>query len=418
MKTVYSIYSDGNYFPRAKKSGFGGYIEDPTRQVLVEYTEQIRQPQYAFSFELLGIIRGLQLAQSMGLKHIVSYCDDKTTMAKLEEVLKRNGDTSFLTENAKPELYDEIINLSKQFTSSDFQYIPRAKNKHSDSLSRRYAGMMEKNFIRQYEDELDNSENLFKNSQKPTKKMFFSHPSLVRMKEKNNPFLVANYRNKKARKISRAEQRLSYNHLFVEIIKESEKNFNLKAFYYSNGDENTKQVISEQFFSNSDIESGYCHFLAETLNKAANIDKTNLWVYSNVVDVNKILEQKEKFNKTSFINFSKVNQALNLFERVTYHSLPFKHEFSPEIAIQEAKKEELDGSIESVESLIEQLQQGALGREHNKYFGKLISYQLRNYQEQLKRELNDIEKQSIIKKTTEDLENLGLTALPKVKNYG
>lgn len=414
MKQIHSIYSDGNYFPRAKKSGFGGYIEAPDGQVLVEYTEQIRQPQYAYSFELLGIIRGLQLAQAMGLKNIVSYCDDKTTMSKLKEVIELGGDTSHLTQNSKPELYDQIIELSKQFESSEFHYIPRAQNKHSDSLSRRYAGLMEQNFIKQYQEELDVSEKVFNTESKINKRLFFSHPSLVRMKEKNNPFLVANYRNKKARKISRAEQQLNYQHLFIEILRETEDEFILKGFFYHTQDK--KELILTEKISNQTELSSYCQFLTQCLNNISqNTTKLPLWIYSNLMEINQFFEQKEKFQKDNYGDFRDVNKALNNFDRVLYHALPFKHEFSPEIALIEAKKSELDENLESVESLMEQLKQGTLGREQNKYFGKLIRYQLRNYQEYLKRDLNEIEKFKIIEKTTNELEKNGLLNLPKLK---
>ena len=86
--TTYHLYSDGNYFPRAKKSGFGGYIESPTGEIVVEYTEQIRQSEYTFNFELFGIIRGLQLAEDMGIEHVISHCDEKTTVGRLQEIMK------------------------------------------------------------------------------------------------------------------------------------------------------------------------------------------------------------------------------------------------------------------------------------------------------------------------------------------
>ena len=43
MATTYRLYSDGNYFPRARKSGFGGYIVNSYGEVVVEYSEQVKQ---------------------------------------------------------------------------------------------------------------------------------------------------------------------------------------------------------------------------------------------------------------------------------------------------------------------------------------------------------------------------------------
>ena len=102
--TTFHLYSDGNYFPRAKKSGFGGFILDPEGDIIIEYTEQIKQPEYVFNFELLGIIRGLQLAEDMGIQNLVSHCDEKTTVGRLKEIIE-TGTCSDIPLNAKPELF-------------------------------------------------------------------------------------------------------------------------------------------------------------------------------------------------------------------------------------------------------------------------------------------------------------------------
>lgn len=413
MTKIYSIYSDGNYFPRAKKSGFGGYIESPEGDILVEYTEQIKQPHYIHNFELLGIIRGLQLAQTMGLKHVVSYCDDKTTMLRMTEIMANGGSISHLPAHAKPELFEEIVKLSQQFESSKFQYIPRTQNKHSDSLSRRYATLMEQNFLRQYEEELLFSEQCFKNTEKPSKKIFFSHPNLIKIKEKNNPFLVAPVRNRKARKMSKLQQGNPYQYLFIESIPTVP--VTLKAFYYQEAEK--KQLLSTIQLSGEDHITEYCDFLTQNIKeiKHNQLEHHNIWIYSNSQVINKYLEQKEKIPKDSFDSFSQLFQSLNDFSNIMMHGLPFKHEFSPEIAIQEEKKSTLHDDIETIDSLMEQLQSGALGREHNKYFGKLIRYQLRNYKNLLSRELNDVEKQQIIEQTTQALQEQNIQKISKIR---
>lgn len=416
MTKIYSIYSDGNYFPRAKKSGFGGYIESPDGDILVEYTEQIKQPHYIHNFELLGIIRGLQLAQTMGLKHVISYCDDKTTMLRMTEIMANGGSIAHLPAHAKPELFEEIVKLSQQFESSKFQYIPRTQNKHSDSLSRRYATLMEQNFLRQYEEDLLFSEQCFKNTEKPIKKIFFSHPSVIKIKEKNNPFLVAPVRNRKTRKMSKQQQGNPYQYLFIESIPTIP--VTLKAFYYQEAGK--QQLLSSIQLSEENHVSEYCDFLTQNIKEIKNnqhnqLTSNNIWIYSNSQILNKYLEQKEKIPKDSFDSFSNLFQSLNYFSNIMMHGLPFKHEFSPEIAIQEEKKSTLHNDIETIDSLMEQLQSGALGREHNKYFGKLIRYQLRNYKNLLSRELNDVEKQQIIEQTTQALQEQNIQKISKIR---
>lgn len=416
MKKLYSIYSDGNYFPRAKKSGFGGYIESPNGEVLVEYTEQIKQSHYIYNFELLGIIRGLQLALSMGLKNIISYCDDKTTMLRLEEIVMNGGSVEHLPKNSKPELFAEIITLSKQFSSSTFQYIPRTQNKHSDSLSRRYSALMERNFVRQYNDDLIFSENTLQVGEKPTKRIFFSHPLLVKVQEKNNPFLVAPTRNRKTRKVSKVEQQNTYQFLFIETIKNNENKDSLHAFHYL--DKDNKTLLSSQEYLNKSLTiEEYCHFLTSNIEKISHLNNgLPLWIYSNSSSMNKFFEQKDKLPKEAFFAFHNVFNTLNDFPRIMFHTLPFTHEYTPEISFQEEKKKNLNENIETIDSLMLQLEGGILGREQHKCFGKLIRYQLRNYRTLLSRELNEVEKREIITQTTSDLEKKGLIGLPNMSN--
>ena len=159
--SVYHLYSDGNYFPRAKKSGFGGYIESPTGEIVVEYTEQIKDVNNAYSFEILGILRGLQLAKDHGITNIVSHCDDKNTASKLIEIFETKEST--VDDTPKPELYQQVVDISKDFKKIKFEYIPRHLNKYADNLSRKYAVLMEENYLRQFSQDLDKSERFFEN---------------------------------------------------------------------------------------------------------------------------------------------------------------------------------------------------------------------------------------------------------------
>ena len=141
-----------------------------------------------------------------------------------------------------------------------------------------------------------------------------------------------------------------------------------------------------------------------------------IWIYSNQRKINSYFEQKEKIPNDQFDSFQNVFNSLNQFTEVFFHSLPFKHQFSPEIEIKETKKQTLDINIDNIDQIMEQLSHGILGKEQNKCFGNLIRYQLRDYKQHLERELNDVEKSDIIEKTTAHLTQLGFKGLPKVKN--
>jgi ribonuclease HI len=408
MNTYY-LYSDGNYFPRAKKSGFGGYIKDPSGEILIEYTEQIKEQKYIFNFELLGIIRGLLIARDMGIENLLSHCDDKTTVDRLKEIMASGGDCSEIPTNAKPELFQTIVDLTKQFKSISFEYIPRSQNKHSDSLSRKYATLMEKNFLIHYENELDFSEKVFAGIHKLTRKIFFSHPAIQRIEHKNNPYLVASVRNKKVRKFSKQEQIDNYEYLFIETHIQNDI-MSFKAFHY---DQNkNKSLLTETNFS---IEENhlkkYCEFLSNSLKQ---ISHNKIWINNNNKFLNNFFEQKEKINNTDFPLFKEVYNSLNNFIKVMFNNFPFEHEFSPEIAQKEQDKKSLNENIENIDYLIEQLQNGSIDKNKKKAFGMLVKHHLRNYKKVLQRDLNEIEKAEIIKKTTDELLKKGITNLPTI----
>lgn len=405
--STYHLYSDGSLFPRAKKSGFGGYIVDPLGQVIVEYSEQIKQAEYIHNFELLGIIRGLQIAKDKGIDNIVSHCDDKDTAFKLKEIFE--GNIFKVTQAAKPELYKKIMDISKSFKKIKFEYIPRAQNKYADSLSRRYADLMEKNYLTHYENELNQAENKLENKGKLPKRMFFSNPKLIRSPNKNSPFLVAPIRNKKVRKLSRLQETKDYKFLYVEAFMD-DKHHVFRSFQYNNNHElevskETKIDIQQDQFAN------LCQFFSDSL---SSIKHDRVWAYSNHRDANAYFEQKEKIPNDYSDSFHLIFDTMNQFKEIYFNHFPFKHKFSPEILLKEIKKEKINENLDNLEELMEQLSVGILGKEQNKSFGNLIRYNLRTFQQTLERELEEHEKTAIIEKTTDDLTKLGYR-VPQMK---
>lgn len=409
---VYQLYSDGNYFPRAKKSGFGGHIQTPNGETLVEYTEQIRDPKYAYSFELLGIIRGLQIAKTHNITHIVSHCDDKNTTRKLKEIFDDN--IFNISPSMKPELYREIMELSKSFKSIKFQYVPRTQNKHADSLSRKYSALMEENFLKKYSGDLDHSQEKFESETKTNKRIFFSHKSVIRNSHKINPFLVANIRNRRVKKISREQQSHNYHYLFNEIFTQNDTMI-LRSFYYDN--ENKLNKTFEHSFKNTDSHiTQFCNFLASNL-KELNTEKNveNIWMASNYSVINAFFEQKDKLPNDDWESFLNVHKALDGFKKVFFHHFPFEHKYSEEIAPVEKAKEKLDEQILNLDDLIEQLSQNSAMKDQNKCFGAIIRHQLRNYKGILERELEEIEINEIIDATVASLNAKGFTNLPVIQ---
>lgn len=397
---TYHLYSDGNYFPRAKKSGFGGYVESPDKEVIFEYSEQVKKPEYIHSFEILGIIRGLQLAQNHGIKSIISHCDDKTTIARLKEIFENHKFE--IPPNVKPELYQEIVDLSKNFESVRFEYINRSLNKYADSLSRRYASIMEQNYFRQYDKDILFSERKLLHKTKTNKKIFFSHPSFIKNPYKNNPFMVSQHRNKKIRKVSKIEEKKPYHFLYHEIFTQND-HVVIRGFFYDQNQKLIKNIESKYLSEDIRLE----HFLdflkthLETIQKEHHI--SHLWMYSNHRIFNSIFEQKEKIQQAELEQFFEIYPRFNSFQNVFFHHLPFHHQYSPEIIKTEEKKEKLDTEIEDLDNLLEKLQSGCFEKDQKKYFGAIVRYKLREFKKILERELNEIEKNEIIQSTFNDI---------------
>jgi len=407
---THHLYSDGNYFPRAKKSGFGGYIESPSGEVLIEFSEQIKEPEYSHSFELIGIIRGLQIARDKGITNIVSHCDDKTTTKKLKEYFET--DNKSFPKNIKPELFQQIIEISKSFSQLKFEYIPRTENKYADSLSRRYSALMEENFLRQYSEDLEFSKKKLETGIKTNKRIFFFHEAMVQNPHKNNPFLVAPSRNRKVRKVAKEQKRIdSYEFLFNEIFNDGEQVI-LRSFHYDK-DSVLKNKFEKSFPQESSHIQVFCDFMSENLRELKEEQGVNnLWITSNYSIINNFFEHKEKMPATEWEQFLKVHKAMDGYENIFFHHLPFDHEFSPEIAPVEKVKQKLHSDIMNLDELIDQFSQSDIIKDQSKFFGAIIRHQVRNYKQKLERELEDIEVSEVIEQTVATLKEKGYTSIP------
>lgn len=395
MTVIYKLFSDGNYFPRAKRSGFGGYIKSSDDTITTEYSEEIKDKKYVQNFELLGIIRGLQIAQAKGIKNIISHCDDKTTALRLISIFERGEFT--VPSYGKPELYREIMKISESFDSIQFRYIPRGQNKYADFLSRKYALLLEKNFVVKYKQELQDSQNAFASNGKLPKRIFFSHPQFVRILNRNNPYLVAAFRNQRVRGITRQEEKKNYSFVFFETyIHEKEQIFNIYRF---NQDRTFKSVEAVNLpLKNGEINN--CTQITTKILQESNGER--LWVFSNHQEFNDIMEQKNKIPSSEMAElFKPIYEAIAPYKQVLFHHFPFEHKFSRNLQARAKKTEKLKDTYESIEHTINALKNGGNSKNYTKHIGNLIRHHLRSYQQIIQRELNDSEKTFIIEQTVQ-----------------
>lgn len=400
LTMVFKLFSDGNYFPRAKRSGFGGYIKNVEGEIIAEYSEQIKDKKYIQNFELLGIIRGLQVAKAHNIKHIVSHCDDKTTAIRLKAIFETNEFN--IPEYGKPELFREIMEIAKSFESISFQYIPRAQNKYADLLSRKYALLLEKNFVTLYKKELQNSQIAFTKKGRLPKRIFFAHSNFVKILNRNNPYLVASFRNQRVRSITRQEEKKNYSFVFFEtFIKDSQQGF--KIYEY-----NQARVLQKVTPYQLPLINGELMNCATVLNKILSEHiQERLWVFSNHTEFNDILEQKNKIPTIELAeNLRGTYDVLDAYKQVLYHHFPFEHTFSRNLQAQMRKRNNLKDTYDSLDSILQNLQTKTVNpKQYSKHVGNLIRYHLRNYQNLIQRDIKESEKTVIIKQTFESISN-------------
>lgn len=379
MQPPYKIFTDGNSFPRAKRSGFGGYIESPNGEIVLEFTEQVREAQYFHSFEILGILRGLKLALDYGIKNIVSYCDDKVTSQRLREIFVDN--TFAVSEAQKPELYEKVMEISQKFDTISFQYIPRQFNKKADHLSRLYAKPLEDVWLSQYEKALENSVINLERNQPPKRKAFFAHPSLLKLVHKGNPFMVAQQRSKMVRKVLRAEDKTGFNYLFIEYFESEESpSIQLDARLYNAKKEVLMNVVETKSFKEAITEQDRVTFFHDTLNYTLQQiagqfpDMNKLWINSNDDHIMSYTEQCEKIPPKTWDTFQDLYHTLDSFDKVVFHHLPF----DVELTICPAKIEEQEFSDdEKWATMLEEYHQIDNTRDKRRKFGQLICHTLK-----------------------------------------
>lgn len=412
MNEVYHAYSDGSHFPRAKTSGFGGFIKNQAGDVVVEFSERVRHPKYLHNYELLGMLRIVQIADSIQAKRITFHSDDKTLIEKINGLLIGSRKIENIRKEQKPELFSEILTLCSKFESFEFKHIPRTMNKHSDSLSRRYSSNLERKTAVSIAEEDKYSEQAFSQGRFPSKRIFFSHPKLVKIVERNNPYLISQARGRKVRKIVKAESKCDYSFICFEAVgdPQNESKNSLRAFLCDpNGD---KKLVRSLEFKGASSEIDFFDFIRDSISSCD--PNRPIWIHSNSKLANSILEQNKKISRKQFESLLNLHSVFDAFPKIMCCGFPFKYEYSPEISNREKKKTELSRDIDSIDYLIEKLQSGEAAQK-SKYFGKLISCQMSKFKNLMQRDLHQIEKDELIRQTVNDLSNRGLDNLPPVK---
>lgn len=132
----YKLFTDGSYSHKDNLAGYGGYIINRSKTAVLEFSEQIKEPENFKWHERMALKRGLELALEKGIKNLKCYMDDKSLAEQAQQLNHVSSRIDFTNKVNKINFLKDISILKKCFTSISFEHIPREKNTRADILSR------------------------------------------------------------------------------------------------------------------------------------------------------------------------------------------------------------------------------------------------------------------------------------------
>ncbi|CAL9242450.1 unnamed protein product, partial [Arabidopsis halleri] len=122
---TWKLHVDGSSTKQG--SGVGIKLESPTSEIL-EQSFRLLFNASNNEAEYEALIAGLRLAQGVGAKEIVAYCDSQLVVNQF------NGD--YEAKDSRMEAYLEVVkDLSKNFSKFELIRIPRGENTTADALA-------------------------------------------------------------------------------------------------------------------------------------------------------------------------------------------------------------------------------------------------------------------------------------------
>lgn len=418
-QSKYYLYSDGSRFPKINRSGFGGYIlaenvfekkdkltfAEIAGKTLLEFSQEIKEEDQKHNFELWGIITGLELAAEVGIKKIVSRCDDKTLMLHINNCLKDASQLKNIWGN-KQALVEKVLTLSAAFDEVEFEYVPRNENKYSDTLSRKYLMVLERNYLADHKKLLEKSKEYFIKNQTPPHSVYFYSDHMTFVPFEQNPFLVSQRKNKSQKEFRRSIAQEFDSHWELEAVyKKSWPGVSPNANYLKE----IEGVLLKKFNPDTTNWEVVRSFLPSrpqiTLGEALEIFTLSLdsiketaqkpWVYSNIEKLTDVFHQKRPVSREIFEKFAALSRQLSMFDNVIYHRTPRDIELKIKAKFMKNKRPAL-----SVESTLRLLKNTENSFKKNKYFGQLMGLMIKELLKQNK-EVSELDKDKIKKQLLE-----------------
>lgn len=285
MQKTYTLYTDGSHFNLDNIAGYGGYIEDDNGHLVLKFSELIEDENLFSKHEIMGIKRGLQLAKEHGIKNLHCYSDEQFLSQICNSKDTATKDIYF----DKPILKDIRI-LLESFESIEFTYIPRKSNKKADKLSREAVLQAKKTLHTEY-----SGQYIFNNDKFDCSTKYKNKDKFIALNKTFTDYIVINSMNDKGQiKAYYAKKDLKNKTIKVEFLQEKE--------CYS---KTHNQLLD---------------FLTSVLKTKQDLSECVICFYGGKgPQIEHMLRGKIEIPKSLISSFEKFNQAIDKFDKVTYH---------------------------------------------------------------------------------------------------
>lgn len=110
------------------KAGCGAVLYSPSGDEVSSVSEYLGEKETNNYAEYSGLLSGLKLAISLGIKRLIVRGDSSLVINQMTKMWKLKSENLI-------ELNKECTELTSKFTSISFEYVPRNKNKRADALA-------------------------------------------------------------------------------------------------------------------------------------------------------------------------------------------------------------------------------------------------------------------------------------------
>lgn len=286
---MHTLYTDGSYAQELEIAAIGGYLLNPSGQMMWSYSQRIYEDM-AYH-ELKSIEYALQKCIDGGIKRIQCYTDSATCVRNL------NGISNLYRNKNYETLLEKVFKLLPHFDDIKFTHIPRKKNKKADL----YAGKTLSNVTKTKSraalyQSVNPSENYVKHRNIFCSEQFFNKDQFNTIRYSNSNYFVFD--------LYREQQYHSLDVYFVEHRIEGGKNIEYQKIHS---------------YTLTDIWSQYLKAITQTLCQYQD-NRINLMLCPANNEIDLILRGMKEYNIQYKEQLKELLHEISNFEKVVIHN--------------------------------------------------------------------------------------------------